>query len=76
MVRYFFDYVTTNQSLYDYKGSEFRNPDAARDFAEAMAQDLRDSLNNEWSGWSIDVRNAEGGQLLTSPIGSSAQIAA
>ncbi len=75
MVRYFFDCIATDQSLYDYKGSEFPSPESARDFAEAMAQNLRDSLNKEWSAWSIDVRNAEGKRLITLPIETS-QIAA
>jgi hypothetical protein len=76
MIRYFFDCVATDRSLYDYKGSEFPNLEAARDFAEAMAQNLRDSLNNEWIAWSIDVRSAEGKRLITLPIGHAVPIAA
>jgi hypothetical protein len=75
-MRFFFDYTTKDQSLYDYEGNEFRNSQSAIEFAEAMAQFLRDGLTSEWSGWSVEVRDAEGKKFFSSPVGSSASIAA
>jgi hypothetical protein len=75
-MRFFFDYTTKDQSLYDYQGNEFRNSQNAIEFAEAMAQFLRDSLTGEWSGWSVEVRNAEGKKFFSLPVGGSASIAA
>ena len=61
MTRFFFDYTAKEQSLLDYGGHEFRSSQAAIDFAQAIAQDLRHSLNGNWLGWSVEVRNAKPG---------------
>jgi len=75
-MRFFFDYTTKDQSLYDYQGNEFRNSQDAIEFAGAIAQFLRDSLTGEWNGWSVEVRDAEGRKSFSLPVGSSASIAA
>jgi len=67
-MRLFFDYMTEDQSLYDYHGNEFRTSECALDFAEATAQDLRNSLTEEWNGWSIEVRTPEGIKLFSIPV--------
>jgi hypothetical protein len=36
-MRFFIDYTTTGQSLYDYQGDEFMSSKNAFDFAEATA---------------------------------------
>ncbi len=76
MTRYFFDYTTKDQSLYDYQGNEFLNPQSAVEFAEATAQVLRQSLTGEWSNWSIEVRDAQGNRFLALPVGTAAPMAA
>jgi alpha/beta superfamily hydrolase len=58
-MRFFFDYVTQSQVIYDYAGAEFANAEHALDFAEATRQDLKNSANGEWIGWSVKVRDAE-----------------
>jgi hypothetical protein len=60
-MRFFFDYTTTGQALYDYRGDEFLNAAAAYEYAETTAQLLKNKLNGDWRGWSIEVRNATGG---------------
>ena len=40
MRRFFFDYTTDDQSLYDYCGHEFASSQSAVDFAEATVQVL------------------------------------
>ncbi len=64
-MRFFFDYRTKGQSLYDYHGDEFRNHHTAAEFAEAIAEDLKHTLANDWIGWCVEVRNAEGVKFLS-----------
>jgi hypothetical protein len=68
MIRFFFDYATKGQSLHDYGGDEFRDIDAAVEHAAVMAENLQFTLNGQWAGWWIEVRNAEGLKLSTVPI--------
>jgi hypothetical protein len=70
MTRFFFDYTTKEQSLLDYGGHEFRSPQAAIEFAEAIAHDLKHPLTENWLGWSVEVRNAHGMRLHSLPVGS------
>jgi hypothetical protein len=75
-MRYFFDYTAREKALYDYQGTEFHSSQSAFEFAETMAQVLRNSLTGEWSNWSIEVRDAEGKKFLSLPVGIAAPIAA
>jgi hypothetical protein len=68
MTRFFFDYTTKDQRLLDYRGHEFKSSTSAIDFAEAIAEDLKNSLSANWMGWSVEVRNAEGRKLQSVPI--------
>jgi hypothetical protein len=67
-MRYFFDYTNNERSLYDYQGDEFLSSKDAFEFAEATAQALKNSLNGEWVGWSVEVRNAEGRKFFSLPV--------
>ena len=40
------------------------------EFAEAIAQDLKHSLTENWRGWNVEVRNATGMRLLSLPVDS------
>jgi hypothetical protein len=75
MTRFFFDVTTKEQSLFDYRGHEFRTPEGAVDFAESMVQRLEHSLNESWRGWSIEIRNAQGNRLFSFPVGQGLQAA-
>lgn len=75
-MRIFFDYRTMDQSLFDYQGEEFRSPEGAIEFAEAIAQDLKNSLSSDWIGWWIEVRNAEGVKLYSVEVDAPEQRAA
>jgi hypothetical protein len=68
MTRFFFDYATHGQSLYDYRGDYFRGAHAAIEYAGAVAESLKHSLSDDWSGWWIEVRSAEGLKLSTVPV--------
>jgi len=68
-MRFFFDYVTQGQVLYDYLGNEFLSPEDAFDFAQATTQDLKNSGNGDWRDWSVEVRNAEGAKFFSLPVG-------
>ena len=65
MKRFFFDYRGTDQTLLDYSGQEFQTIQSAADFAEAIAFHLMHSLSQNWSGWSVEVRNAAGERCLS-----------
>lgn len=75
-MRFFFDYTNKHESLFDYRGDEFTTPQCAMEFAQATAQYLKDSLNGEWAGWSIEVRNAEGQRFCSVPVGAAESMAA
>jgi hypothetical protein len=68
MTRFFFDYMGRGQSLYDYRGHEFRSPQAALEFAGAIVEDLKNSIDQAWMGWCIEVRNAAGVRFSTLQI--------
>jgi hypothetical protein len=71
MQKYFFDLVGHGSSQYDYRGHVFAAPDKAFRLAELMALDLDIRGEGEWSGWSINVRNAEGQQYFSVPVPSA-----
>jgi hypothetical protein len=71
MTRFFFDYTMKDESLFDYRGEEFRSACGAADFAEAVADVLRHSMAADWTGWSVEVRNAEGTKLFSLPVDSA-----
>jgi len=75
-MRFFLDYTTQGQSLYDYQGDEFLSSKDAFEFAEATAQALKNSLKGDWTGWSVEVRNAEGRKLFTLPVDVATPLAA
>jgi hypothetical protein len=68
MTRFFFDYTTKGQQLFDYRGDEFRNEQCAIEFAEAIAQDLFHCLAGDWHGWTIEVRDPNGIKLFSVPV--------
>jgi hypothetical protein len=68
MKHFFFDLTTTNQSLYDYRGDKFSSSQSAIEFAQETAHMLKHSLSDDWTGWSVEVRNAEGKKFLSLPV--------
>jgi hypothetical protein len=75
-MRYFFDLIQSDHSLFDYKGDEFTSLNAARDFAVTTAQRLGNSLAGEWSGWTLEVRCSSGQKYFSMPIDSPVRLAA
>jgi hypothetical protein len=69
--RFFFDFKGRERLLLDYRGSEFKSSHSAIDFAEMTAMRLTNSLTENWLGWSIEVRNAEGQMFSQIPIGAT-----
>jgi len=74
-MRYFFDYTSSGQSLYDYQGEEFRSAEDAYDFADATARLLRHTLDGDWSGWSVEVRDPKGCKCFSLAVGRVGAIA-
>jgi len=75
-MRFFFDYKTLDHALYDYRGDYFQTPQAAIEFAAAIAEDLKNRLTENWMGWSIEVRNVEGMKLSSISIDTAGLLAA
>jgi hypothetical protein len=69
MKHFFFDFTTTDHSLYDYCGNEFASSQGAIEFAQETASMLKHSLSGDWIGWSVEVRNAEGEKFFSLPVG-------
>jgi hypothetical protein len=62
-MRFFFDFTSGEKVLFDYLGLEFNNSRGAIDFAQEKSQLLKNSLSQEWAGWSIEVCSPEGAKL-------------
>ena len=75
-MRFFIDYRAKDQSLYDYQGDEFMSSKDAFDFARETARSLKNKLDGDWSGWSVEVRDAQGRKYVSFPVGPGAAIAA
>ena len=67
-MRFFFDYTSENSVIFDYSGSEFKSPQSALEFAQETLSLLKNSLTQEWAGWSILVCNPQGAKLCSLPI--------
>ena len=67
-MRFFFDYKKEGESLLDFRGDDFGSPQGAIEFAQTLAHYLRHSLTEDWSGWSIEARSAEGLKFWTADI--------
>jgi hypothetical protein len=70
-MRFFFDFRSPDQSLFDYQGHDFGTSQGAIEFAEAMVENLRHSLGNEWIGWRVEVRCAAGKNFCSLPVRST-----
>lgn len=68
MKRFFFDYKAKDELLLDYRGQEFTNAAGAFDFAQEIVQDLKHSLNTDWSEWSVEVCAADGEKYFSFPV--------
>jgi hypothetical protein len=73
-MRFFFDYRSADRSLYDYEGHKFESLKSAIEFGEAIAENLRHSLGNNWIGWCVEVRNPKGQSFWSEAIGSRPNI--
>lgn len=67
-MRFFFDFSQKNCSLNDYQGVEFLTFQSAREYADAIACHMQNSLRGEWIGWRVDVRNADGVTFFSMPV--------
>jgi hypothetical protein len=71
MRRYFFDVVGRQRSEYDYHGRDLPTPENAYQLAELIALDLGIEHENQWIGWTVNVRTPEGRELFSIPVESS-----
>jgi hypothetical protein len=64
-----------DRSLYDYQGDEFLSSKDAFDFAQATAHSLKNALDADWTGWSVEVRDAGGKRYFSFPLATGQTIA-
>jgi hypothetical protein len=46
-MRFFYDYATSDRSLYDFHGEEFQTPGAAIEFGKAIVENLIHRLDGD-----------------------------
>ncbi len=68
-MRFFFDLKSKQHTVLDYSGEDFRHHDAAIDFAEAIALDMKHRVSAQWLGWSVEVFDEGGRRFVSVPIG-------
>ena len=76
MTRYFFDLISQQHCQHDFRGRDLPALEDARQLAEMIAIDLATGPEDQWVGWSVAVRGADGGELLSVPIQALALSAA
>ena len=69
MKRFFFDYKAKEDLLLDYRGQDFTTARSACEFAQEIVQNLKHSLDTDWSGWSVEVHTADGEKYFSFPVG-------
>jgi len=74
MPRYFF-HVLNGVKTQDLNGTDLPNLAAARGEAQKDIEDIKlahfSSLGRNWSGWSIEICDRDGGLLLVIPFSSN-----
>jgi hypothetical protein len=68
MYKYFFDLVGPHCCEYDYKGAFFSAPEQALPYAELLALDLEIDMDGQWSGWTVQVCDAQGHEFCSVPV--------
>jgi len=71
MPMYYF-HLRDQDTIEDVDGTELADTDAARAHAEVVAQELKYEtdtfLDEDWSRWSMSVRNDDGQELFSFPM--------
>ena len=65
MRQYFFDYVSKNETLRDYKGRQFSADRLAHEYAQLLAIHLQHDPEAIYSGWSIVARDVKGAEIFS-----------
>lgn len=73
-MRFFFDLKNEQHKVLDYRGEDFGHHEAAIDFAEAVADDMRHRVSGQWLGWSVEVLDEIGRQFISIPIATVAPV--
>ena len=67
-MRYFFDVLGAKSRAYDFHGHYFDKPEDASNMAELIAMDLGCTESDDWAGSHVQVRNAAGDTLFSTPV--------
>ena len=67
-MQFFFDVLSPQSKLYDFRGQYFDKPENAAEVAELIALDLASSDTEDWDGAQIQVRNVAGDTLFSVPV--------
>jgi hypothetical protein len=71
MVMQSYSFILTSPAASEqlYRIGQFPDSDHALCLAELIASELSIEANGPWSGWTIEVRDCEGSQVLSIPVG-------
>jgi hypothetical protein len=68
MQRYFFDFVSKNETLHDYQGRAFAFASSAKEHAELLTFHLQHDPAGAYADWSIVARDERGTKLFAIPV--------
>jgi len=74
MQRYFFDFVGSSRSEFDYSGRELPSAEKALRLAELIALD--ESSRGERIGWNVSVFDAKGKRYFSVPVAALPELVA
>jgi hypothetical protein len=68
MQRYFFDFVSKNETLHDYQGRTFAFESTAKEHAELLTIHLQHDPSGAYAEWTIVARNERGTDLFSMSV--------
>jgi hypothetical protein len=74
MQRYFFDFVGSGRSEFDYSGQELPSAERALRLAELIALD--EASRGERIGWTVSVSDARGKKYFSIPVAEQPELMA
>jgi hypothetical protein len=68
MQRYFFDFVSKNETLHDYQGRAFAFESTAKEHAELLTIHLQHDPDGAYADWTIVARDERGTKLFSMSV--------
>ena len=68
MERYFFDFVSKDETLHDYQGRTFAFASSAKEHAALLTIHLQHDPEAAYAGWTIVTRNQLGTEIFSMSV--------